>query len=288
MFPSPLQLNTWIPDPAPERCSQREAETRAFLQNWGPDVPPIDDLDPIDFEGQCKAMLEVRPEAISSVMGLYDPAYCQEMKSRGIAWFAIVTTVAEARAAEAAGADVIVAQGAEAGGHRGTFDAARAETSATGLFALIPAIVDAVSIPVVATGGIADARTIVAALHLGASAVQIGTGLLRTPEAGIPSSWADGLARAQPDNTVITTAFSGRPGRSLRTSFVEAMSSGDAPAARPYPVQRQLTGPMRKAAQQENKLDGMQAWAGQAARLGRTEPVSDVIRDLWEEAKAAL
>ncbi|MEM7721641.1 MAG: nitronate monooxygenase [Pseudomonadota bacterium] len=283
-----LQLNTWVPDPAPQRSPQREAEMRAFLGQWGPEVPPIDNLHQIDFDGQCQAMLEARPQAISSVMGLYDAAYVREMKSRDIAWSAIVTTVSEARTAEAAGADVIVAQGAEAGGHRGTFDAACATASATGLFALVPAVVDAVNLPVIATGGIADARTIVAALHLGASAVQIGTGLLRTPEAGLPSSWTDGLATAQPDDTVITTAFSGRPGRSLRTAFVEEMSTTNAPASLPYPVQRQLTGPMRKAAQQTNTIDGLQAWAGQAARLGRTAPVSDVVRDLWAEAQETI
>ena len=155
-------------------------------------------------------------------MGVYPPAFVEQLKARGIRWFATATTVAEARAAEAAGADVIVAQGMEAGGHRGAFDAAKADTSMVGLFALLPAIVDAVDVPVVATGGIADARGVAAALILGASAVQIGTGFLRAPEAGLNPVWADALSAVAPEDTAPTRAFSGRLGRAIRTGYVEA------------------------------------------------------------------
>src|SRR6185503_10421165 len=124
-------------------------------------------------------------------------------------------TVAEARTAEAAGADVIVTQGMEAGGHRGAFDAGEAERQLVGLFALLPAVVDAVRVPVVATGGIADGRGVAAALTLGASAAQIGTGFLRCPEAKIPPAWADALGRTAPENTMVSRAFSGRAGRSV-------------------------------------------------------------------------
>src|SRR6202000_2532584 len=113
--------------------------------------------------------------------------------------------------AEDAGADVIVAQGMEAGGHRGCFDAAAAETGMVGLMSLVPAVVDAVRVPVVATGGIADARGAAAALLLGASAVQIGTGFLRCPEAKLPPAWADALAQTLPEQTVVSRVFSGRP-----------------------------------------------------------------------------
>lgn len=127
------------------------------------------------------------------------------MKANGIKWFAHVTTVTEAKAAVLAGADAVVAQGMEAGGHRGTFDAGQAEASLVGLFALLPAVVDAVgaAVPVVATGGIADGRGIAATLILGASGVQIGTGLLRTPEAKLNTAWATAIGNANPEDTTV-------------------------------------------------------------------------------------
>ena len=179
-----FQFNNWIPDPPPLRNESHERLVREFLDRWGAEIKlGAGDLKLIDFDAQCETMLEIRPTVISSIMGLYPRQFVQRMKSLNIHWFATATTVTEAKQAEAAGADAIVAQGMEAGGHRGTFDAALAEESISGLFSLLPAIVDAVSIPVVATGGIADPRGIAAALLLGASAVQIGTGYLRCPEA---------------------------------------------------------------------------------------------------------
>ena len=115
--------------------------------------PEAGDATPPDFAAQCEALLEASPPIVSSVMGLYPPEFVRRLKERGIAWWANVSSVAEARAAEAAGADVVVAQGMEAGGQRGCFDAARAEAEMVGLFALVPAVADAVRVPVVATGG---------------------------------------------------------------------------------------------------------------------------------------
>ena len=156
-----------------------------------------------------------------------------QLKQQNILWLATISTVTEARAAEAAGADIIVVQGAEAGGHRGSFVADNAEREQTGLFALLPAVVDAVSLPTVAAGGIADGRGIAAALMLGASAVQIGTGFLRCPEAEIHPAWAAALAKAMPEDTCLTRAFSGRAGRSLVTGYVRAAMAPDAPIQRP-------------------------------------------------------
>lgn len=282
-----FQLNTWIPDPAPLRDSAHEARLRAFLGQFGPDVPAdAGDAALVDFEAQCAAMLAARPAVISSIMGLYPPEFVAAMRADGIAWFATVTTVAEACAAEAAGADVVVAQGAEAGGHRGAFIAGDAERAAVGLFALLPAVVDAVKIPVVATGGVADARGIAAALMLGASAVQIGTGLLRTPEAKLSPAWAAALAATSPEDTMITRAFSGRAGRGIATAYARAAAVGPAPA--PYPVQRGLTTAMREAAAKAGDVQHMQAWAGQSAAMARAEPAGDLLRDLWAKASAHL
>jgi nitronate monooxygenase len=221
-------------------------------------------------------------------MGLFPPAFAAKLKDRGIVWFANISTVAEARAAEAAGADVIVAQGAEAGGHRGCFDAAQAERRLTGLFSLLPAVADAVAVPVVATGGIADARGIAAAFLLGASAVQIGTGFLRCPEAKIHPAWAAALAATAPEDTMISRVFSGRAGRSIATDYARAATAPDAPSPAPYPVQRGFTAAMRASGQKEGDIHRMQVWAGQSAALAKAEPAADLVEHLWTGTQALL
>jgi len=284
-----FQINLWIPDPPPRRDPEHEARVRRFLADWGPSVPQeAGDATPHDFAAQCEAMLLAAPPIVSSIMGLYPPEFVAKLKQRGIFWFANITTVAEARAAEAAGADAIVAQGSEAGGHRGCFNAADAERQQVGLFALLSAVVDAVSLPVVATGGIADPRGVASALVLGASAAQVGTGFLRCPEAKTHSAWADALARTAPEDTVVSRVFSGRAGRSIATDYVRAATAEGAPASAPYPVQRGLTAAMRAAGQKEGDLHRMQAWAGQSAALAKAEPAAEVVRRLWEGAQVLL
>jgi nitronate monooxygenase len=284
-----FQINLWIPGPEPKRDAMLERRQREYLAQWGPEVPEsaAEGVLP-DFDAQCRAMLEARPKAISSIMGVYAPEFVREMKALGILWFATATTVSEAKAAEAAGADAIIAQGAEAGGHRGTFDADEAVQRMVGLFALLPQVVDAVSLPVIATGGIADPRGVAAALILGASAVMIGTGYLRCPEAKINPAWAEALEKTEADETMITNAFTGRPGRGVANAYARAAASPEAPAPAPYPLQRGLTRAMREAASKEGKADRMQMWAGQAARLARTAPAGEVANGLWEHAMELL
>ena len=284
-----FQVNLWVPDPLPQRDAGHEAQVRTFLGSWGPAVADgAGDAEPLDFDAQCEAVLVAAPAVVSSIMGLYPPSFVARLKARGIAWFATVTTVAEARAAEAAGADAVVAQGMEAGGHRGAFDPAMAEQGMAGLFALLPAVADAVRIPVVATGGIADGRGTAAALLLGASAVQVGTGFLRCPEAAVAPAWAAALDGLMPDATALTRAFSGRLGRSVATAYVRAAAASGAPAPAPYPVQRGLTAGMRAAGLAAGTVDQMQAWAGQGAALARAEPAGDVVARLWRDARALL
>ncbi len=284
-----FQINLWIPDPSPVRNVAHEKLVREFLAKWGPVVAQdAGDARPPGFTAQCEALLEARPPIVSSVMGLYPSEFVSRLKSLGIAWFANTSTVAESRAAEAAGADVVVVQGMEAGGHRGCFDSNNAERELVGLASLVPAVVDAVRIPVVATGGIADGRGVAAALALGASAAQVGTGFLRAPEAGIHPAWAEALAKAAPEDTVVSRAFSGRAGRSLSTDYVRAAISVDAPRPAPYPVQRGITAAMRVAAVKAGDVSRMQAWAGQSAGLARAEPARKILERLWDDALAIL
>lgn len=284
-----FQLNTWIPDPPPVRDTANEACVRDFLSQWGPSVPEAAaEVELINFEAQCEAMLQVRPRVVSSIMGLFPDPYVRRLKAAGIAWFASVTTVSEALQAEAAGADAIIAQGMEAGGHRGAFDANEAMHRLVGLFALVPAISRAVSIPVVAAGGISEARTASAALMLGASAVMIGTGFLRSSEAGIPTAWADEIGRTLPEDTQVTPAFSGRPGRSIRNRYVQATMDRAAPLPAPYPIQRNLTQAMRTAAIRDGNINGLQAWAGQSAALAATGPASEIVMSIRDGMQRLL
>ena len=284
-----FQINLWIPGSSPIRDPQVEKRQREFLASWGPPVSTeMGESVLPDFDAQCRAMIAARPKVISSIMGLYAPEFVEEMKAQRVLWFATATTVAEARAAESAGADAIVAQGMEAGGHRGAFEADDAESQMVGLIALLPQICDAVSVPVIATGGIADGRGVAAALILGASAVQIGTGFLRTPEAKTHPAYAERIGRTESHETRVTRAFTGRAGRSICTRYVDAAASAASPTPAPYPIQRGFTRPMREDAAKSGDIERMQMWAGQAALMAQARPAAEITTQLWDDALKLL
>jgi nitronate monooxygenase len=296
----PLQLNTWMPDPPPHRDGVAETRIREFLATWGAEPPSpkasasqgvpatAGDARPPDAYEQIETFVDLRPRVVSTIMGLLPEPTVVRLKDAGIAWFATATTLAEARRATAAGADAIVAQSFEAGGHRGAFDAAAAERQAVGLVALVPRLADHLDVPVIAAGGIGDGRGVAAALALGASAVSIGTAFLRSPEAGTTAAWSAALEDLEPEATIPTRAFTGRLARAVANDYAVAATAADAPKPAPYPVQRGLVRPMTEAAKAAGDRRRMQMWAGQSAALAKPVPAGDLVRSIWRDATALL
>lgn len=243
-----------------------------------------------DFDENFAAVLEAAPAAVSTVFGPLQADEVAALKARDIAVVGTVTNVAEALAWRDLGADALVAQGAEAGGHRGGWLGDQ-QRGAIGTLALVPLVRQATGLPVIAAGGIVDGRGVAAALALGPSAVQIGTALLRSDQSVISAPWRAALEAAPPDATVLTRAFSGRWARGLENAFTRQMRDveRDVPA---YPVQNRLTQPMRAAAAQAGDPEMLSLWAGQGlgehAANAPTGDAGALIESWWGEARALL
>jgi nitronate monooxygenase len=233
---------------------------------------------PDPFPAQLEALLDARPPNFSFTFGIPDRDAIARLKSRGIVILGTATTVEEARALEAAGVDAVVAQGAEAGAHRGTF-LDSFESSMFPTLDLVRATAAAVSIPVIATGGLMDGRDIVSAIQAGASAAQLGTAFLACPESGAPEAHKRAVVAAREDTTVITRAFSGRPARGLRNAFIAGMDGRESDIL-PYPLQNALTRQMRTAAAQQGLADYLSLWAGQGVARACAMPAGDLVVSL--------
>ncbi|KJS58642.1 NAD(P)H-dependent flavin oxidoreductase [Streptomyces rubellomurinus] len=285
----PFAVNLWVPQPGERELAVTEEEFAAYL---GPVRPHLERLglpDPEfpvsfgqDFERQVEALLEARPPVFSFVMGVPPASVLAEARRRGIVTLGTATTVDEAVALDEAGVDAVVASGSDAGGHRGAWLRPVGE-SLVGTFSLVPQVVDAVSVPVVAAGGIVDGRGITAALALGAGAVQIGTGFLATDESGASPAHKEALHGPQARVTVLTSAFSGRQARTIANGFARDLAGREGELA-PYPVQGALTAPLRRAAVERGLPDYLNLWAGQAAPLARPRTAREYLAALVEEA----
>ncbi len=282
----PFALNLFVRADEPDdeaaaaRVSPALDELRREL-GLGAPAPRSPPNDP--FPLQLAAVIRARPAVFSFAFGMPGPDQIAAVRAAGILTVGTATTLAEAEALERLGVDAICAQGAEAGGHRGTF-LGRFEDALVGTMALVRQMVRQVRVPVLAAGGIMDGAGIRAALALGAAGVQLGTAFMDCPEAGTARAHRRALSSEAARVTTITRAFSGRPARGIRNRFVERFERIE-PA--PFPQQQQLTADIRAAAAAAERVDLMQLWAGQAASLIRSMPAADLVGTLAAEAGLA-
>jgi nitronate monooxygenase len=285
---APINMNFFCHEPVdadPKREAQWRQRLAPYYKESGLDLAaPVNAANRAPFDAaMCELLEELKPEIVSFHFGLPDQALLKRIKAAGCLVISSATIVKEAIWLEENGVDAIIAQGAEAGGHRGMFLTENIAEQ-LGTFALVPQVVDAVKVPVIAAGGIADGRGIAAAFSLGAAGVQIGTAYLRCPESKVLAPARSMLAQARDDSTVITNVMTGRPARGVANRVMRELGpiSPDAPA---FPHAATGLAPLKAAAEKLGKVDFTNLWAGQAVRLGREMPAAELTRAL---AGAAL
>lgn len=288
----PFAVNLFVPEPDRENQAALDTgEMADFLRpvrmelglESGDATPP---RTPVSFEEQLAVVIEERVPVFSFTFGIPLESMLSDLRRRGIVVVGTATTVAEAELLETAGVDLIVAQGSEAGGHRGTFAADFAQ-ALVGTLALVPQVVDRVHVPVIAAGGVMDGRGIAACLALGAQGVQMGSAFLPCAESGAHALHKEAVLNARDDATVVTDAFSGKPARGIRNAFIDVVATyaGEVP---PYPMQNALTRPIRTAAGQQNRSDYMSLWAGQAAGLATRASAAELVERLVSQTNDIL
>ncbi|SMF24574.1 MULTISPECIES: nitronate monooxygenase family protein [unclassified Pseudomonas] len=287
----PLNLNFFCHQPPPPDAI-REARWKQVLKPYYSEVgadfdapTPVSNRAPFD-EQSCQLVEQLRPEVVSFHFGLPEHHLLQRVKASGAKVLSSATTVAEALWLERNGCDAIIAMGYEAGGHRGMF-LSEDITSQIGTFALVPQIVDAVTVPVIAAGGIADHRGLVAALALGASAVQIGTAYLFCPEAKVSAAHRRALDTAPASDTALTNLFTGRPARGINNRIMRELGPMSDLAPR-FPLAGGALMPLRAITDPQGNSDFSNLWSGQALRLGRHMPAAELTQEIASKALQTL
>jgi nitronate monooxygenase len=258
---------------------------RPYHERLGLKAPELPQKPIEDFDEQLDAVAKAAPPIVSFTFGLLPAKASERLKSQGTYLMGTATTIDEARQLERADVDAVIAQGSEAGAHRGTF-AVPAEEALIGTVALVPQVVDAVRVPVIASGGIMDGRGLVAALALGASAVQMGTAFLACKEAGTNAAHREALKSEHDSRTTLTRAFSGRMARGLSNEFIEKWNAA-AMTHLPYPWQNAFTQSMRRAAASAKDAGLLSLWAGQGVGMLRETTAAQLMKELENEIKQA-
>jgi len=284
----PFAVNLFVPSAAEPSAEQLEAALAAVepfrMELELPARPTATGPWAEDFDAQLRAVADARVPVVSFTFGLLPATAVAALHDAGSLLVGTATTVEEAVAVEASGADLVCAQGAEAGAHRGTFIGA-AERALIGTLALVPQVCDAVGIPVLAAGGIMDGRGVAAALSLGAGAAQLGTAFLRTPEAGTSAPHRRALASARETATAVSSDITGRAARGIENRLMRELRGVAVP---PYPVMHTLTADLRRRATERDVPDLMALWCGQGAPMGTELPAGELVRRLAEETAATI
>jgi len=284
----PFAMNLWVSmEDDGARTSHESAFNRSLaslaphLAELGAPRPAYQPYSPTRFEDQAQVILDANVPVFSFIFGIPPREILEECRARGIATVGTATTPDEALALEHAGVDAIAASGFEAGGHRGSF-LRPAEDSLTGTLSLVPQVVDAVDVPVIAAGGIADARGVIAALALGAEAVQMGTAFLICEESGASLLHREALMGSHAGHTGLTKGFTGRLARGIRNRLLEELNRPGTEIL-PYPLQRALVRNLSIAAEAAGRPDLLPLWAGQSATLSTSTDVSAFLTSLVED-----
>jgi nitronate monooxygenase len=284
----PFAMNLWVSmEDGGAKTSDESAFNRslaplgAHLSALGAPLPTYKPYLPIRFEDQARVLLDANVPVFSFIFGIPPREIVEECRTKHIVTIGTATTPEEGVALEEAGVDAVVASGFEAGGHRGSFLRA-AEDSLTGTFSLVPQIVDKVTVPVIAAGGIADARGVIAALALGAEAVQIGTAFLACEESGAGVLHSEALRGRKAGHTALTKGFTGRLARGIHNRLIEELNEPGTEIL-PYPLQRGLVRNLSIAAEAAGRTDLLPLWAGQSANLSTCTNLSAFLTSLVNE-----
>jgi nitronate monooxygenase len=283
----PFAVNLFAPHdsaPTPEEIDEAQRLLEPYRRELG--LPARGEAGPAapDFDEQLHAVIDEKPNVVSFTFGLLPPAAVASLKDAGCVLIGTATTVAEAVAVAESGADMVCAQGSEAGAHRGTF-LSDGTDALVGTIALVPQVRDSVSIPVVAAGGIMDGRGVVAVLALGAGAAQLGTAFLRCPEAGTAPAHRQALSTATDTSTAVSASITGKPARGINNRLMRELAGHAMPA---YPHTNALTSELRRRAAELGEAELMSLWAGQGAPLGTELPARELVAKIAEDAATAL
>ncbi|MDU9350416.1 MULTISPECIES: nitronate monooxygenase [Staphylococcus] len=287
----PFAVNLFVPSEQlyiPENVEHMNAWLKPYRKALNLEEPVIDISEEQQFNDAIDMVIEKGVPVVSFTFGIPNQNIIKKLKARQITVIGTATSVEEAKANESAGMDAIIAQGSEAGGHRGSFTVTSGEhTPLVGTMSLIPQIVDNISIPVIAAGGIMDGRGVVASMVLGAEAVQMGTAFLTSEESGASTLYKNAIQQSKETDTVITKAFTGKPARGIDNEFIHKMESyaDDIPD---YPIQNQLTNSIRKTAADLGKEQWTHLWSGQSPRLSQPNSAAQLIADIVQETERIL